>query len=65
MGFNFGTRRCEQGYTLERDIFGWDVIALALACPGLDYIKLWPVQQPWQDTPDPLPDPWPGWYARR
>jgi len=41
--------------------------AVALACLGVDYIKLWPlpVEQPWQETPDPLPDPWPGTYARR
>jgi len=32
--------------------------AVALACPGVDYIRLWPlpVKQPWQETPDPLPE---------
>ena len=32
--------------------------AVALACPGVDYMRLWPlpVKQPWQETPDPLPD---------
>jgi len=41
--------------------------AVALACPGVDYIKLWPlpVEQPWLETPDPSTDPWPGGYARR
>jgi len=23
--------------------------AVALACPGVDYIKLWPMEQPWQE----------------
>ena len=41
--------------------------SIALACPGLDYMRLWPlpVEQPWQETPDPLPDPWPDRYAWR
>lgn len=41
--------------------------AVALACPGVDYIKLWPlpVEGPWQQTPDPLPGWLPGGYARR
>jgi hypothetical protein len=36
-----------------------NLTALALACPGVDYIKLWPlpVEGPWQSTPNPLPDP--------
>jgi hypothetical protein len=40
--------------------------AIVLACPGVDYIKLWllPVEQPWQETPDPLPEGLPGAYAR-
>ena len=44
-----------------------NIHAVALACPGVDYIKLWPlpVEQPWQETPDPLPDPWPDRYAWR
>jgi len=29
----------------------------------VDYIKLWPVEQPWQETPDPLPDWLLGGYA--
>ena len=39
--------------------------AVALACPGVDYIRLWPLppEQPWQETPDPTPEPIPGWYA--
>jgi hypothetical protein len=39
--------------------------AVALACPGVDYLKLWPLppEQPWQETPDPMPEPAPGWYA--
>ena len=42
-----------------------NIHALALACPGVDYIRLLPVpvQRPWQETPDPLPDPFPGSYA--
>jgi len=41
--------------------------AVALACPGVDYIRLWPLppEQPWQETPDPMPVPGPGWYAKR
>jgi hypothetical protein len=42
-------------------------IHFTLACPGVDYPKLWPlpVEQPWQETPDPLP-PLPGaGYVRR
>jgi len=39
--------------------------AVALACPGVDYVMPLPVTQPWQETPARLPDPWPGWYARR
>jgi hypothetical protein len=33
--------------------------AVALACPGVDYLKVWPlpVDQPWQETPARLPDP--------
>ena len=38
-----------------------NIHAVALACRGVDYIKLWPVEQPWQETPDSLP----GGYARR
>ena len=40
--------------------------AAALARPGVDYIKLWPlpVEKPWWE-PEPLPDPGPGWYAWR
>jgi hypothetical protein len=40
---------------------------VALGCPGVDYIRLWPlpVEQPWQETPDPLPDLWPGSYAMK
>jgi hypothetical protein len=34
---------------------------VALACPGVDYMRPRPVEQPWQATPDPLP----GGYARR
>ena len=43
------------------------IITVALACPGVGHIKVWPlpVEQPWRETPDPLPDPWPGWYAKR
>jgi hypothetical protein len=39
---------------------------MALACPGVDCIKLWPlpVEQSWWE-PDPLPEPWPGSYAKR
>ena len=34
---------------------------VAMACPGVDYIRLWPVTQPWQDPTD-----WPeGWYVWR
>ena len=35
--------------------------AVALACPGVDYIRLWPlpVTQPWWDPTDTEP----GWYA--
>ena len=38
--------------------------AFALACPGVDYTRLWPlpVVQPWPDPTD-KPEPWPGWYA--
>ena len=41
--------------------------AVALACPGVDYTRLWPlpITQPWQETPDPMPDPWPGWLAMK
>ena len=44
-----------------------DIHAVALACPGVDYMRLWPlpVEQPWQETPDPLPDWVPGGYAWR
>ena len=37
--------------------------AVALACPGVDYIRLWPlpVTQPWWDRTDTEL----GWYARR
>ena len=44
-----------------------NIHALALACPGVDYLRLWPlpVEQPWQETPDPLPDWVPGGYAWR
>jgi hypothetical protein len=37
--------------------------AVALACPGVDYMRLWPLPmvQPWQSTPDPA---W-GWLAER
>jgi len=39
-----------------------NIHTVALACPGMDYIRLWPlVKQPWQETPDP----WPGGYARK
>ena len=37
-----------------------NIHAVALACPGVDYIKLWPVTQPWGDPTDT----WPGWNAR-
>ena len=42
-----------------------NIHAVALACPGVDYIRLWPlpVEQPWQETLDPLPDWLPGGYA--
>ena len=38
-----------------------NIQAVALACSGVDYLKLWPlpVEQPWQEAPDPLP-PLPG-----
>jgi hypothetical protein len=41
--------------------------AVALACLGVDYVRLWPlpVERPWQEMPDPMPEPMPGWYARR
>ena len=31
--------------------------AVARACPGVDYIRLWPwpVEQAWQETPEPFP----------
>ena len=37
--------------------------AVALACPGVDYMRLWPlpVVQPWESTPDPVD----GWMAER
>ena len=37
--------------------------AVVLACPGVDYKRLWPlpVVQPWQSTPDPIE----GWMAGR
>ena len=40
--------------------------AVALACPGVEYIRLWPlpVVQPWPDPTD-KPEPWSGWLARR
>jgi hypothetical protein len=36
--------------------------AVALACPAVDYIRLWPlpITQPWDDPSD-MP---PGWYAK-
>lgn len=36
--------------------------AVALACPGVDYIKLWSllVEGPWEGPTD---RPWPGWFA--
>ncbi len=36
--------------------FVTSVGAVALACPGVDYMRLWslPVMQPWQSTPDPV-----------
>jgi len=46
-----------------------NIPALALACPGVDYIRLWPLplERPWQATPDPpaapLLDPFPASYA--
>ena len=38
-----------------------NIHAVALACPGVDYIRLWPlpVTQPWGDPTDTGP----GWYA--
>ena len=40
-----------------------NIQAVALACPGVDYVRLWPlpVVQPWWDPTD---EPEPGWYAR-
>jgi hypothetical protein len=40
-----------------------NIHAVALACPGVDYIRLWPlpVTQPWWDPTDTGR----GWYARR
>ena len=37
--------------------------AVALACPGVDYMRVWPlpVVQPWESTPDPID----GWVAER
>jgi hypothetical protein len=39
--------------------------SVALACPGVNYIRLWPlpVTRPWHETPDR--DWLPGGYARR
>jgi hypothetical protein len=43
--------------------FVTSVGAVALACPGVDYMRRWPlpVVQPWQETPDPID----GWMAKR
>ena len=34
--------------------------AVALACPGVDYMRMWPlpVVQPWESTPDPVEGGW-------
>jgi hypothetical protein len=36
--------------------------SVALASPGVDYIKLWtlPVERIWRETPDPTLEPVPG-----
>ena len=41
-----------------------NIHAVGLACPGVDYIRLWPlpVLQPWWNLTD-KPAPRPGWYA--
>jgi hypothetical protein len=43
--------------------FVTSVGAVALACPGVDYMRVWPlpVVQPWEGTPDPIE----GWMAER
>ena len=36
------------------------VVTIALACPGVDMIRLWPlpVQQPWFEDHDPCYESW-------
>ncbi len=41
--------------------FHTSIGAVALSCPGVDYMRLWPlpVVQPWSENPDPIR----GWIA--
>jgi hypothetical protein len=43
--------------------FVTSVGAVALACPGVDYMRVWPlpVVHPWFEKPDPID----GWMAER
>ncbi len=43
--------------------FRTSVGVVALACPGVNYMRVWllPVVQPWESTPDPVE----GWMAER
>lgn len=59
--------RCELWLFTESSYLGEQ--ALALACPGVDLLRLWPLPmvQPWADEPDmpaePAPLPSPGWQV--
>jgi hypothetical protein len=59
-----GSRLPVRGLPSSRNLdYQARIQAVALACPGVDYIRLWPlpVKQPWGDPTDSLP----GWYAGR
>ena len=49
-----------RGYEMD---YHTKIGAVALACPGVDYMRVWPlpVVQPWESTPDPIE----GWLAER
>ena len=44
--------------------FDYDVF-ISYSHKVAEWLRLWPlpVEQPWQETPDPLPNPWPGRIA--
>jgi len=46
--------------------FDYDVL-ISYSHQDADWVRDWslPVEQPWQETPDPLPDWLPGGYAWR